>query len=82
MRNNGSVGGIQLLDEKDNELAKLSSAIDGGAWQPAKEIPDLFEIIGVYGNTTKDYKTLQFGFLIWNRKQFNLNWQDWRLILI
>ena len=82
MRSNGSVGGIQLQDEKDNELVKYSGYTADGTWQPAKEIPEGFEIIGVYGNTTNDCYHLQFGFLIWNRKQSNLNWQDWRLILI
>ena len=79
MRNDGVVGGIQLQDEKDNELAKFYY---DGTLQPAKQIPDGFEIIGIYGDTTKDYQKLQFGFLIWNGNQTNLNWQDWRLILI
>ena len=74
LRNNGSVGGIQLLDEKNNELVIHSGAANNGAWQPAKEIPDGFEIIGVYGDTTKDYCKVQFGFLIWNGNQSNLNW--------
>ena len=57
--------GIQFLDEKDNEIVKWTF---GGeeTWQ-TKELPDGFEIIGVYGDTRAGYD-VKFGFLIWNPK--------------
>ena len=64
--------GIQFLDEKDNEIVKLESN-DYGDWGPAKELPAGFEIIGVYGNTTKNGSNPQFGFLLWNPKPVWLN---------
>ena len=50
--NYSDIRGIQFLDEKNNEIAKWEG-YDEGTWQPAKEIPDGFEIIGIYGDTTK-----------------------------
>ena len=66
MSNDGCVGGMKFLDEKDNELLKWETK--DGTWQPAKEIPDGFEIIGLFGDTRKSYKGAQFGFLLWNPK--------------
>ena len=59
------VAGIQFLDEKDNEIAKYDS-LSSGDWSEAKTLPEGFEIIGIYGNTTKPYDDIQFGFLLWN----------------
>ena len=56
--------GLKFLDEKDNEIAKWDC--DSTApWTEPKEIPDGFEIIGVYGNTNKGWD-IEFGFLLWN----------------
>ena len=56
------VHGMQFLDEKDNEIVKWDGH-DSGTWTPVKEIPDGFEIIGLYGDTTKKCSGIQFGFL-------------------
>ena len=48
------VSGIQFLDEKDNKLVDWEGH-NSGNWEPAKEIPDGFEIIGLYGDTRKAY---------------------------
>ena len=65
MNSSSHVNGIQFLDEKDNELAKWDR-VSSGDWTQAKEIPHGFEIIGIYGDTTKKTAGVQFGFLIWN----------------
>ena len=62
--NNGKIYGMQFLDENDNELNKWDCN-NSGTWKPVK-IPDGFEIIGIYGDTRKDYTNPQFGFLIYN----------------
>ena len=67
----GSMVGIQLLDEKDDVLVKWDGLSNNGDWQPAKEIPDGFNIIGVFGDTRKNSSDPQFGFLIWNAKPSN-----------
>ena len=61
------LSGMNFLDEKDNEIVKWDNGT-AGTWQPAKELPDGFEIIGIYGDTRKDYTNPQFGFLLWNPK--------------
>ena len=61
------VEGIQFLDEKDNEIVKWDG-YHTGTWQPAKEVDDGFEIIGLYGNVPWKHDDPQFGFLIWNPK--------------
>ena len=59
---------MKFLDEKDNEIVKWETG-SNGTWAPeTKEIPDGFEIIGLYGDTRKDHNDPQFGFLIWNPK--------------
>ena len=70
--NTSEMRGIKFLDEKDTEIVNW----DGGPsipWQPAKEIPAGFEIIGIYGNTTDMGWNVQFGLLIWNPKPSSLN---------
>ena len=67
LHGNGFVSGIKFLDEKDNEIYKWEYST--GTYQPTKEIPDGFEIIGLYGDTTKaDANAAQFGFLLWKPK--------------
>ena len=57
---------MKFLDEQDNEIAKW--ICDKNAdWTEPKEIPDGFEIIGVYGNIVAGWD-VQFGFLLWNPK--------------
>ena len=45
------MSGMQFLDEKDNELVKWEYGDNSSdyTWR-TKEIPDLFEIIGIYGD--------------------------------
>ena len=45
------VRGLKFLDEKDSEIVKWDSET-GGTWSDAKSIPEGFEIIGIYGDTT------------------------------
>ena len=66
------VTGIKFLDEKDNEIVQCEGR-SSGSWEVAKELPQGFEIIGIYGNTTKPYSAIQFGFLLWNPKPLSLN---------
>ena len=71
MHPTGCVSGMQFLDEKDNELAKWEYS--DGTWQPAKDIPAGFEIIGLYGDSRKDFAGAQFGFLLWNPRPSKQN---------
>ena len=48
------VNGIKFLDKNDNELVKWEGHKENGTWE-TKEIPDGFEIIGLYGDTRKEY---------------------------
>ena len=58
---------MKLLDENDNEIDKwdISDGSSDYTWKTTI-IDDGFEIIGIYGDSRKDYKHPQFGFLIWN----------------
>ena len=67
LQSGGRMCGMKFLDEKDNEIVKWDHD-SNTTWTPAKEIPDGFEIIGLYADTRKDYDAPQFGFLIWNPK--------------
>ena len=67
----GRLNGIKFLDEKDNEIVQHVGS-NTGDWTE-KELPQGFEIIGVYGNTAKPYSEIQIGFLIWNPKPLSLN---------
>ena len=72
MHKDNYVLGMKFLDENDNELDKWESS--GAAnWLPAKEIPAGFEVIGIYGDTKKNYDKIQFGLLIWNPKWASQN---------
>ena len=46
--------GLKFLDEKDNEIVTWDCC-SHATWTEPKEIPDGFEIIGIYGNTNKNW---------------------------